>query len=330
MRLDGNADLAHLVDHFGPQIIERVRRRDREVAGLVGRLVAEVRPLGATCVPSRFHRVDFVHGPVLLRHKSDVVEDEELGLGADVAGVGDAGLLQIGDPLLGDVPRIAGVLFFRDRIDDVGDHAHGGHLEKRVQDGRLRVRNRQHVGGIDGLPAADRRAVESEPVLEDAIVQRVDRIGAVLPGSEHVAELQVDLLGIVLLHEFEEFLGGHSAFPFVNLIVHRRAWRIGTPAQRVCTPRGRVVAPHAQNPAISRPGDEGRPSAAYFRKGRAEATHAAYPRTVQRSTMDGPIRSEYSCPKPALRGRFWKRHRHRKNRVGRLPAKNLSVFARCR
>ena len=35
--------------------------------------------------------------------------------------------------------------------------------------GRRRVRDDQHVGGVDGLPAADRRAVEAEAVLEDVL-----------------------------------------------------------------------------------------------------------------------------------------------------------------
>ena len=49
------------------------------------------------------------------------------------------------------------------------------------------IGNREHVGLVDRLPAADRRAVEAEAVFEDAFVEVVDRVGAVLPGAEHVA-----------------------------------------------------------------------------------------------------------------------------------------------
>ena len=58
-------------------------------------------------VPGAFGRVDLVLAPVLVLLVANVVEDEELGLGSDVARVGDAGLLQVGLGLSGDVPRIA-------------------------------------------------------------------------------------------------------------------------------------------------------------------------------------------------------------------------------
>jgi hypothetical protein len=45
--------------------------------------------------------------------EADVVEHEELRLGADEAGVGDPGAPEVGGGLAGDVPRVAGVVFPR-------------------------------------------------------------------------------------------------------------------------------------------------------------------------------------------------------------------------
>ena len=58
-------------------------------------------------VPGAFDRVDLVVAAMLVLLVADVVEDEELGLGPDVAGVGDARSSQVRLGLAGDVPRIA-------------------------------------------------------------------------------------------------------------------------------------------------------------------------------------------------------------------------------
>ena len=77
----------------------------------------------------------------------------------------------------------------------------------------VRIRHRQHVRLVDAHPAADRRAVEAEAVLERVLVPVFDREGTVLPGAEHVDELQVDHLGVVLLGKFEEVVGCHRCAP---------------------------------------------------------------------------------------------------------------------
>ena len=98
----------HGEDHLGAQVLEVVRRRDREVALLVAGLVAEVRVLVAAGVPVPLDRVDLVEGRVLVLLEADVVEDEELGLGTEVGGVGDArSSAGSASALLGDVARVA-------------------------------------------------------------------------------------------------------------------------------------------------------------------------------------------------------------------------------
>ena len=95
------------------------------------------------------------------------------------------------------------------RIDDVGDDADGGPGEERIEARRVGVRHGEHVGFVDAHPAADRRAVESEAVLECVLVQMLQGKGAVLPAAEHVDEFQVDHLGLVLLGEREEVVRRH-------------------------------------------------------------------------------------------------------------------------
>ena len=88
--LDLDAEALHGEDHLRAQVLEVVGRGDREVALLGADLVAEVGPLVGAGVPVPFDRVDLVEGVTLVLGVPDVVEDEELGLGPEVAGVGQA------------------------------------------------------------------------------------------------------------------------------------------------------------------------------------------------------------------------------------------------
>ena len=94
VRLDHDAELLHLENHFGAQVLHRVRRRDREVALLVAGLVGEVRTaLFASRVPLPLDRIDVVVALVRSRAEARRIEDEELGLGPDEDRVADAALL---------------------------------------------------------------------------------------------------------------------------------------------------------------------------------------------------------------------------------------------
>ena len=72
-------------------------------------------------------------------------------------------------------------------------------LEEGIDVGGLGIRDHQHVALVDLLPAADRRPVEAETVLEDPLVDLRHRIGAVLLLPGPVGEPQVHDLGVVLL-----------------------------------------------------------------------------------------------------------------------------------
>ena len=72
--------------------------------------------------------------------------------------------------------------------ESVGASVKGSRIARR------RVRHQQHVRLGDPLPAADRRAVEAQAVVEGGLVESPDRQRHVLPRPEQVAELQVDHL----------------------------------------------------------------------------------------------------------------------------------------
>jgi hypothetical protein len=73
------------------------------------------------------------------------------------------------------------------------------------------VRHQQHVGGLDALPACDRRAVERMPALELVIRELLARHGDVLLLAAGIGEAKVDELDVLLLEHLEDVGGaGHA------------------------------------------------------------------------------------------------------------------------
>ena len=177
--------------HARTQIVERVVRRGREVALLLAHRVAEPRLAGVPVPLGGVERVVRVIRPQVVR---DLVENEELALGAEVGRVCDAALDQV---LLGPprhAARVAGVRQPRHGIGDLAEQRERRRLGEGVEDGRGRIGHEQHVRLRDLLPAPDRGAVEAETLVERRLGERRHRQGHVLPRPEQVAELQVDHL----------------------------------------------------------------------------------------------------------------------------------------
>ena len=191
--------------HLRAQVAQRVVRRGREVALLLAHRVAEP---GLAGVPVALGRVDEVVRPVRPELVRDLVEDEELALGAEVRRVGDAAAAQVRLGLARDPARVLRVRLARERIGDLADQRERRHLGRGIEDRARRVGHEQHVALGDPLPAADRRAVEAEPFLERRLVEAVDRQRDVLPRAEQVAELQVDHRGARLLRPRERLVPG--------------------------------------------------------------------------------------------------------------------------
>ena len=69
----------------------------------------------------------------------------------------------------------------RHRVGDLADQRERGRLGERVEDRARRIGHQQHVRLRDALPAADRRAVEAEALVEGGLVERAQRQRHVLP-----------------------------------------------------------------------------------------------------------------------------------------------------
>ncbi len=118
--LDLHAHLGHGGEHFRTHVLRRVLRRDREVAFLGADVMPEIAALiGGVGVGREFDRVELEAGLVGLRAVAHVVEDEELGLGAEEDGVADAHRLHHRLGLPGDAARVAVVGLARCRFEHV-------------------------------------------------------------------------------------------------------------------------------------------------------------------------------------------------------------------
>ena len=137
----------HAVDVGG---VQRVDRRHREVAALDARTVTAVTAadfaagLVAVNFPRGFIGMDGVGLRTHFRAPLHAVENEEFRFRAEVAGVGDAGGLQVLLGLHGDRARIALVHLHGGRLDDVAGDDDGGVLERQ----RHRARE---AGAVVGL-----------------------------------------------------------------------------------------------------------------------------------------------------------------------------------
>ena len=198
--LDRDAELAERQHHLGPKVLVMVHRGDREVALFITRLVAEVlAALLGPRVPHAFDGIDVVVALVVVLVETDRVEDVELGLGPEVGDVGDPRPLQIVLGLAGDVARVAGVELAGQRVLHEGVDHECRVLGEGVHDRGVRVRNQDHVRLLDLLEAADRRAVETEALLEGILGNLFERDREVLHQSGKVREPDVEELGAVLL-----------------------------------------------------------------------------------------------------------------------------------
>ena len=215
--LDHRAHLRHRREHFAAHVLRRVLRRNREIAALGADAMAEVAALvGRVGVGRQFDRIDLEAGVVRVGGEADVVEHEELGLGAEEGRVADAGRLEIGLGLLGDAARVAVIGLAARGIENVAvdDHRRSG--EERVHARRGRVGHQRHVGFVDRPPAGDRRAVEHQAVGESLLVDQRLIEGDVLPLAARIGEAQIDIFDVIVLDRLQDILGGLHDLPFLH------------------------------------------------------------------------------------------------------------------
>src|SRR5262249_12984310 len=114
-------------------------------------------------------------------------------------------------------------------------------LGKRIEKRRFRHGENEHVGFVDGLPAADRRAVEAQALLERALFQLAGRDGEMLPQAGEIHETKVNGLHLVFFDQAEYFLGIHSVL--LNEAQPR------TPAKLITSDSGRLYGSRSGFPA---------------------------------------------------------------------------------
>ena len=219
--LQDEARVLQVGGHLVAQVHIVVIRSDGEVAALGPHLVAAVGGavglIGLAAVPPARLGVDLVEGAVDLRVEAHRIEDVELGLGTEVAGVGDAGAGEVVLRLAGDVARIARVRLTGEGI--VHEEAQVQRLGRpeRIDACRVGIRQQHHVRLVDRLEAAHRGAVEGQPVLEHALVECRCRDREVLDDTGQIAEPNVDVLDVLVLDQLEDVIGGlfcHYKFSF--------------------------------------------------------------------------------------------------------------------
>ena len=208
--LDVDPRMDHRLHHLVAEIHHLVAGGEGAVALLEAELAAEIRPFLPPPVPFRLRGIDVVVTLVGVLIEADVVENEELRLRADEAGVGDPGAAQIVDRLAGDVARVAGIVLAGDRILDVADHRQRGEGREGIDDRRVGLGDEEHVALVDPLPAAEARAVEAEAVAEGILLELADRDREVLPGAEKVGKPQIDRLDLLLTAHRQHFTGLHG------------------------------------------------------------------------------------------------------------------------
>ena len=202
-------DLRHRQHDGAAQVLEAVRRRNREVALLVARPVSEVGSVVLARIPDSLARVDVVVAEVRPLVEPDVVEDVELGFRPPVGDVSEAGRDQVFLRLLRDVARVAREGLERERVLDVADQSQRRHLQQRIDEGGHRIGKDEHVALLDLGEAADARAVEPDPLLEQGLGEPVHRDRVVLPGPRQVDETEIDHLHVVVPGQLDDVLRSH-------------------------------------------------------------------------------------------------------------------------
>src|SRR5258705_12539323 len=135
----------HREHHFGAESLHAVGRGNRKVSLFRARLMAQIRRFLLAGVPAALAGIDFVEGVVDALSVAHLVEYEELRLRTEVARIGAAGAAQISLGLLGNEAGVAAIGLTGHRLPDVANQDQGRRGGKRVEEGRRRIRDDQHV-----------------------------------------------------------------------------------------------------------------------------------------------------------------------------------------
>ena len=101
-------------------------------------------------------------------------------------------LFEISFGLFGDPAWIAIIRFTGNRVLDGADKAERRFGVEHVNPGRGRIRNDEHVAGLNCSPTTDAGAVKAQAIRKDILAVFVQRRGEVLPSTEKIGELEID------------------------------------------------------------------------------------------------------------------------------------------
>ncbi len=201
--LDGNPGRLEVHDHLAAQVLIFVARSDREIAAL------RLDPVAVTDLIGIGVGIEgFDAEPVVIRigAERDAVEYEELRFRAHVDGIGDPGTFQERLCPLGYPTRILAVEFAADRIGNIGHDDQRLVGGERIDEGRGRVRQEDHVGGFDRLESLNRRAVKAETLVEGVGFEAARRQTEVLPASGDIGKADIDKVDGLSRNEIDRFL----------------------------------------------------------------------------------------------------------------------------
>ena len=210
---DVEADVLQVLTDFVAEVLHVVVRRGGEVAALGAHLVAQVagavRVLLRAGVPPALDGVHLVEGLVGGGVVAHGVEDVELRLGTEVAGVGEAEFREVLLSLAGDVARVAAEWFAGVWVVDEELHVQRLGLAEGVHKRGVEVGQQHHVGVVDAGVAGDGGAVECEAFLDRVLVEGGRWHGEVLFDAWDIGELDVYPADRFVADEFlDAFWGG--------------------------------------------------------------------------------------------------------------------------
>ncbi len=208
----------HLKHHLGAEIHQRVVRRQRIVTALRPDLIAEILGFRRPGVPEALDRVDFLEAGLVGVRVADIVEHEELGLGSEIRGVGDAGGFQIRLGAMGDAARIAAIALIGDRVVDIADDVQRLDGKKGIDLGGRGIGHHEHIALVDRLEPRMLEPSKPTPSVEGILIDVINALRSMLPGAQHIDEPEVDEIDSLFLGEFQDVSRGlgHGPRSFIR------------------------------------------------------------------------------------------------------------------
>ena len=205
MHFNRHALLFESQAHRRTDILQRIHRRNGEVAALDRRTMAHVAAIHViTGGPRRFRSLHAGRRAGHVDVPGHRIKNEKLGFRTEIGGVADAGRFQVRLAAFGDRARIAVVTLAIVGFNHVAGHDQGRFVGERVHARTVRIRHQQHVGGLNALPAGNGRTVKRMAVGELVVAEHLGRHRHVLFFTQGVGKTEVNELDFVVLEHLHD------------------------------------------------------------------------------------------------------------------------------